>query len=175
MTLQGMVDMYLLVFIHLDSRRVWITPATEHPDSAWVTQQGRNFGMYLEEEKLECTELIRDRDTKFVESFDEILKDIDCRRIKTPIRSPNLNARCEAFVGTLKRECLNHFVILGEKHMNYLTSEFRKHYMTERPHQALGNERIIKSPVPEKPIPPSALACSERLGGLLKHYHRKAA
>ena len=103
----------------------------------WVTQQGRNFCIYLEEEKLECTELIRGRDSKFVESFDEILKDIDCRRIKLPIKSPNLNARCGSFIGNLKRECLNHFVILGEKHMNYLTSEFKKHYMTERPHQGL--------------------------------------
>jgi len=50
-----------------------------------------------------------------------------------------------------------------------------KHYLAEHPHQGLGNERIIKSAVPEKPIPPSELACSELLGGLLKHYHRKAA
>jgi putative transposase len=174
-TLQGLVDVYLLVFIHLESRRIWFTPATAYPDSAWVTQQGRNFGIDLDEEPLPGTERIRHRGTKFVAAFDEILKTADCRVKTLAFRSPNWNARCERVIGTSRRKCQDHFVVLGTKHLNHLTSEFLKHYRHEQPHQGLRNERIVKAAAPEKPTRPHDVVCSERLGDLLKHYHRKAA
>jgi putative transposase len=85
----------------------------------------------------------------------------------------------ERFVQSIKQECLDYFVVLGHKHMDHLCEEFAEYYHAERPHQGLDNE-------PPKPIgkkrkcqpdliPLSDIACHKRLGGLLKHYHRKAA
>jgi putative transposase len=68
-TLNGFVDLYLLVFIHVGSHRVWVSPATQHPDSAWVAQQARNFCRHLEEAKLPADYVMHDTDTKFTPQF----------------------------------------------------------------------------------------------------------
>ncbi len=79
----------------------------------------------------------------------------------------------ERFVQTLEHECLHHFLICGERHLNYLVHEFVAHYHTKRPHQGIGNRLIVEPPG----APPGSgeIVCEERLGGVLKHYHRKAA
>ena len=73
-TARGMVDIYLLVFIHLGTRRCWISPCTAHPDSAWVVQQGKNFVMVAEDLQLTPKYMMRDNDTKFTAQFDEVIK-----------------------------------------------------------------------------------------------------
>ena len=92
----------------------------------------------------------------------------------------------ERFIQTLGQECLDYFVVFGERHMNLLVREFLAHYHVERPHQGLENELIVK-PTPPKSkkkrmasaepdvVPLSSIRCQTRLGGLLKHYSRKAA
>jgi len=91
-------------------------------------------------------------------------------------RSPNLNARAERFVQSIKQETLSRFIVFGEAHLRLLMSEFMAHYHGERPHQALGNAPPCGPPSPEaSPPAPSEGVCSERLGGLLKHYSRRAA
>ena len=67
-TPKGLAEMYLLVVIHWETRRIWVSPATAHPDSAWVTQQARNF--LLDAGEIEITHLLRDRDTKYTAAFD---------------------------------------------------------------------------------------------------------
>ena len=138
-TLGGLVDMYLLVFIHVGSRRVWISSATAHPDSAWVAQQARNVCMEFAEEKQMPTDLIHDADTKFTAQFDEIFKAEGIRVKKLLPRCPNMAAYVERFIQTIQQECLDHFVVLGEKHLNHVVSEFLRHYHAERPHQGIGN------------------------------------
>ena len=88
----------------------------------------------------------------------------------------------ERFVQTIKQECLEHFVVFGRAHMNYLCDQFRQHYELERPHQSLENELLkrAKKSVKRKVKLPDVirigdLHCNERLGGLLKHYSRRAA
>ncbi|MCA9067669.1 MAG: integrase core domain-containing protein [Planctomycetaceae bacterium] len=81
-------------------------------------------------------------------------------------------AYVERFIQTIQQECLDHFVVLGEKHLNYLVSEFVTHYHEERPHQGIGNELI--SGAAEQKGNDSKIVCRERLGGLLKHYERAA-
>ncbi len=77
-TIKGMVDLYFLVFIHIESRRIWISPCTANPTGDWTTQQARNFQMHLVEEKLPCTILMRDNDRKYVDDFDKVFTASKC-------------------------------------------------------------------------------------------------
>ncbi len=129
--------------------------------------------MYIEEQHLSAGLLLRDRDAKLTAGFDRIIKAQGIIPKRLPIRSPNLNAYAERFVQTLKHECLHHFLICGERHLNYLVNEFVEHYHTKRPHQGIGIRLIVK-PLGEPPGS-GEIVCEERLGGLLKHYYRTAA
>ena len=170
-TMRGRLDLYLLVFIHVGSRRVFVSPATANPAGAWVEQQARNFTMHVEETGLECSIVVHDRDAKFTRAFDGILNENGAKPNRLPPCSPNLNAYAERFVQTLKHECLNHFIVFGERHLNYLVAEFVDHYHTARPHQGIGNA----TPIPCRDGPCSGpIRCESRLGGVLKHYHRAA-
>jgi len=77
-------------------------------------------------------------------------------------------------VQTIQQECLDHFVVLGEKHLNHIIGEYMEHYHQERPHQSLGNAPPVATNVFTPPTD-GEIACEQRLGGLLKHYHRQAA
>ena len=149
-----------------------MSPTTPHPTDEWVTQQARNFVMEAQDQGLEVCHLIHDWDTKYTERFDQLLKseDVEVHRLG-PVK-PNLNAFAERFVQTLQQEALDHFVVLGEKHLNHIASEYLVHYHEERPHQALGNAPPLKRPPPNQS---GDVVCRQRLGGLLRHYHRQAA
>ena len=74
---------------------------------------------------------------------------------------------------TIKRECLDKMILVSERHMRYVIEQFMIHYLAERPHQGLGNKRLAQ---PEEPPPREGrVVCRERLGGLLRSYHRQAA
>lgn len=190
MTLKGIRDLYLLIFLHVETRRVFIAPATYHPNEAWVKRQAEAFLQHAKETGLESALVMRDRDAKFTASFDDVLKAGDVKVQKAAHRSPNTCAFVERFIQTLQQECLDYFVVFGEQHMNHLVSEMVAHYHEERPHQAKENAPLIQAasePPKRKPKarkkstpPPDIVAigdieCRERLGGLLKHYSRKAA
>src|SRR5690606_14089470 len=100
---------YGLMFIHLGSRKVFVSPSTYHPTEDWVKQQARNVAMWFDDEGIEVTHLIRDRDTKFAASFDQVFKTAGSEIIETPFQAPIANCYAESWIGTLKRECLNHF------------------------------------------------------------------
>ncbi len=114
-TAKGLVDVYLLVFLHVGSRRVWISPSTVQPDSAWVSLQARNFLMIAEDMNLAPEYMMRDNDAKFSGQFDEVLKTSGVQIKRTVPMSPNLRAHVERFIQTLKFECLNKFVIVAKK------------------------------------------------------------
>ncbi len=87
-------------------------------------------------------------------------------------RSPNLHAYVERFIQSIQVECLDHFLVFGEKHFDYLVREYIEHYHQERPHQGVGNRLIAGQPPPSAD---NAIQCRTRLGGLLKHCYREAA
>ncbi len=170
---------YGLMFIHLGSRKVFVSPSTYRPTEDWVKQQACNVGMWLEEEQLPHRFLIHDRDTKFNESFDQTFKAADVQIVKTPFQSPVANCYAESWIGALKRECLNHFVCVSLKHLDHIAQTYGSYYNRFRPHQSLGNVPLGQAGQP----PPESDGAGhiglvrrhELLGGLLSHYERKAA
>jgi transposase InsO family protein len=105
--------LYLLVVIEHGTRRVHLFGITAHPTGAWVTQQARNLLMDLGEHAARFRFLICDRDIKFTIAFDAAIASADVQVIRTPVRAPRANAVAEPWIGTLRRECLDHLLITG--------------------------------------------------------------
>ena len=93
-------DLHFLFFIHVGFRRVYYAGCTEHPEASWVGQHARNFSMHLQEREETTSFLLHDRDTKYTAKFDEILKSEKIAPIRLPVRSPNLNAYAESWLGS---------------------------------------------------------------------------
>ncbi len=117
-TVKGLIDVYFMVFIHLGSRQIWVSPSTENPTGDWTSQQGRNFQMHIDDHDLKCTILMRDRDRKYTDSFDSVFKSSTCEIKLTPARSPNLQAHVERVIQTIKHEVLNAFCIVSNQHLD---------------------------------------------------------
>ena len=168
----GMVCFYVLFFLHIGSRRVHIAGFTEHPTEGRMKQVARNVTMdgwgFLDGRRY----LIIDRDSKFCCAFRNIVKSAGVKIIRLPPLSPDLNAYAETFVRSAKEDALSRLVLFGEDSLRRTLLEFLSHYHEERNHQGVGN--VLLFPVGE-PANDGPVACKERLGGLLKFYHRKAA
>lgn len=175
-TIKGLVDAYFMVFIHLGSRQIWISPFTENPTGDWTSQQVRNFQMHIDEHDLPCTILMRDRDRKYTDSFDKVFKSSTCKVKLTPIRSPHLQALVERVIQTIEHEVLNAFCIVSNQHLNRLLFVTHDWYKHRRGHSA----RNHLPPTRESDSPPTIdlskhkLICVEELGGHLKSYRAAA-
>jgi putative transposase len=179
-TLNGFRELFVLVFLHVQSRRAYISPATAHPNEAWVREQTQAYLKHAKKNKLDVEMVFHDRDTKFAKSVDRDLRNAGVSVRKTAFRAPNTNAFVERFIQSVEQECLDHFVIVGEHHFNHLVESWLEYYHTERPHQAKRNELLVpfrqlkKRKLAVKPdeLPKRLdVGCRERLGGLLKHYY----
>lgn len=139
-TVRGLVPVYVLLFIHIGTRKVHITGMTANPDDAWVRQQARNFAIHLGDAWTPPAEyLILDNDSKFTAGFEAVLESEGIEPVRTCVRAPNMNSHCERAIGSIKRESLDHFVVFGEAHLRHILAEYIRHYETDRPHQGLGN------------------------------------
>ncbi len=160
--------LYVLFFIELSTRRVYVTGATEHPDSAWVTQQARNLAI---DGRLEGVRfLVHDRDAKFSGPFDEVFETEGAGVILTPIRAPRANAFAERFVRTVRSECLDHVLVWGRRHLERVLRIYVDHYIEERPHRGLA----LATPRGEQRVGHAARGTMVRrrdtLGGLIHEY-----
>jgi putative transposase len=117
--------------------------------------------------------LLRDRDSKFTAAFDAVFTGNGTRVIKTPVRSPRANSFAERFVGTLRRECLDHVLILGEQHLRKVLSEFARHYNGHRPHQTL-HQRPPQHEPGQAIDMTARIECTQVIGGLISEYRRAA-
>jgi putative transposase len=173
-TLGGLVTFYILFFIKLDTREVHIAGVTPHPGEAWMQQIARNVTMEEWGVLKPGAYLIHDGDKKFCAAFKQLLDDAGIKRVPLPPRSPWLNAFAERWIQSVKTEVLARMILFGERSLRHVLSEYIAHHHTERPHQGKGNVILFPSRQAE-PDSDSSVACRERLGGLLKYYHRKAA
>ena len=171
LTHAGLLRFLVFFVIDLRSRRVRIAGIAPEPDSRWVKQVARNL-TDVDDGFLHGTRyLIHDRDPLFTDEFRQVLRSGGVNTVKLPARSPDLNAHAERFVRSIREECLSRVIPLGERHLRWVVGAYVKHYHLERNHQGLGNELIEPSGVPGH----GRVVCRQRLGGLLRYYHRRAA
>ena len=116
--------------------------------------------------------LIIDRDSKHTAEFREILKENDVDVVAIPPKSPNCNPHAERFVRSVKEECLDRMILFGRNALVRALREYRLHYLREGNHQGLGNALLESFP---NDVCGPRVECRERLGGLLRYYHRAAA
>jgi putative transposase len=167
---------YVLFFIELGTRRVWLAGCTENPHGGWVTQQARNLAFEIGARNPPPSLLIHDRDAKFSACFDAVFETEDVKVIRTPIKAPNANAHAERFVRTLRVECLDWLLIFGRRQLERVLREYVDHYNRERPHRALA----LRAPDPAPRVVPLrrghriAIRRRDRLGGLIHEYARAA-
>jgi putative transposase len=133
--------------------------------------------MQMSEWGLPATRVFIDHDAKFTREFDTVFESEGTEVKRVGPVAPNLNAYAERWVQSMRQECLDHFLILGEGHLRHILKEYVEHYNAERPHQAKGNVPLAEADEREPRIlksPSGEVRCRERLGGLLRHYHRAA-
>ena len=164
---------YVLFVMEIETRAVHVLGVTAHPTGAWAAQQARHLMMDLGERAGKLRFLVRDRDSKFTTAFDEVFAGNGTRVVRTPARSPRANASAERFAGTLRRECLDHVLILGEQHLRRVLAEYAAHYNGHRPHQGLQQEFPLREPGHVVDVG-ARIECRQVLGGLISEYRRAA-
>ena len=140
---------------------------------AWVVQCRRQLTDAADGFLLGKRFLLHDRDPLFTATFRENLAAAGIETVRLPAKSPNLNALAERFVRSIKESCLDRLILVGEASLRRAIGEFVAHYHEERNHQGLGNLLIF--PARDQTPVPDRVVCRQRLGGLLKYYHRPAA
>jgi len=162
---------YAFFIVALDSRRVVHVGVTRHPTDAWVAQQLREATPFGERPIY----LIRDNDSKYGRVFTHVAAASGITELRTAYRAPQQNATCERFLGSVRRECLDHLLILGEAHLRRVLREYARYFNRDRPHQGLAQRVPVAS---EGAATWAARAGSVRaspiLGGLHHAYARAA-
>ena len=164
--------MYVLFFIELGTRRVHLAGCTTTPDAAWVTQQARQLSWAIHDGELAARYLIHDLDSKFAPGFDAVFRSEGVEVVRTPYRAPTANAIAERWVGAVRRECLDHLLLVNERHLRRVLTAYVAHYNQARPHQGLEQRTPLP---PTEPAGRGPVRRRERLGGLLREYYREAA
>jgi putative transposase len=171
--------MYVLVFMHIETRRILGVEVSANPNGAWVTQQARNLATDLDEDpELRVRFLLRDRDAKYCRSFDAVFATEGVKVVLTPYRTPQANGHIERLIGGLRREVLDHVLVLGRRHLADVLREYGPHHNSHRPHRGLGLRRPhdVGRPIPGPgPARPEAIKRREILSGLIHEYHARAA
>jgi transposase InsO family protein len=170
-TPRGLVTYYTLFVIDLQSRRVHVVGSTPNPDAAFMAQAARCLTDAVDGSLANHRVLICDRDGKWTEGFRRIVEGAGVRVVPTPFQAPSANAYAERFVRSIREECLDRLILFGERRLRHVLDEFAAHYHEERNHQGLGNALITPE---DHPLGGRRVRCRERLGGLLRYYHRAA-
>jgi len=164
-------QVFAFFVIELGSRRVVHVGVTRHPTDAWVAQQLREATPYDQHPRY----LLRDNDRKYGQAFARVAAASGIAELRTVFRAPRQNATCERFLGSVRRECLDHLLVLGEAHLRRMLREYVLYFNRDRPHQGLAQQ-----------IPAAAATetwCGERRGrvraapipGGLHHAYARAA
>jgi transposase InsO family protein len=138
--------LYILIVMEHGTRRVLHCNVTAHPTAEWTLQQLREALPSEHEYRF----LIHDRDSIFSKALDQSIRNLRLRVLKTPYRTPQANAICERFIGTLRRELLDWVIPLGENHLRSLLQIWLAHYNSGRPHMSLGPG--VPDPPPGIPV-----------------------
>jgi len=163
--------LYAFIVIALETRRVVHVGVTRHPTDAWVAQQLREATPFGQHPRY----LSRDNDSKFGLAFARVAAASGITELRTAFRAPRQNATCERFLESVRRECLDHILVLGEAHLGRILREYVRYFNHDRPHQGLAQR------VPDLPdagsfrmVTGGRVKASPILGGLHHVYARAA-
>jgi putative transposase len=169
-TKNGLVRYMVLVVIHYNTRKVEVAGIVPQADGEWMKQAARNltdpFDGFLKDKKY----VIIDKDSVYTKQVRQIFRDGGVRCIRTTPACPNMSPYIERFIRSIKHECLNKMIILGEKHLRHCVETYCEFYNTSRPHAGLDYNMIAPMPPPED----GRIVCKEWLGGVMKSWHRAA-
>jgi putative transposase len=161
--------LHAFFIIALGSRRVVHVGVTRHPTDTWVAQQLREATPFDERPQF----LIRDHDGKYGPRFDQLAIASGIRVLRTPVRAPRANGTCERFLGSVRRECLDHVLVLGEAHLRRVLHAYVAYFNRARPHQGIG-QAIPTGATPMEPPDSGRIVAFPILGGLHHDYRRVA-
>jgi hypothetical protein len=163
---------YVLFFIELGTRRVHLAGCTANPTATWVTQQARQLSWEIQDGAVPVRFLIHDRDAKFPTAFDTVFATEGSTIIRTPYQAPKANACAERWIRSVREECLDQLLILNERHLHRVLTEYVAYYNYARPHQGLNQQCPVallqsttQGPVYRRDV----------LGGIIHDYYRQAA
>jgi putative transposase len=162
--------LYLFFVVELASRRVVHFGVTRQPTNAWVAQQLREATIFGQAPRF----LICDRDRKYGEAFTRVAKGSGIEILRTPYRAPKANAICERFLGSVRRECLDHLLILGERQLYRVIKEYVQFFNEARPHQGIEQRIPGETASAAKRASQGKIISFPVLGGLHHDYRRAA-
>jgi transposase InsO family protein len=161
--------LYVFLILGLERRRLVFANVTTNPTAAWLAQQVVNAFPWDTAPRF----LIRDGDSAYGLAFSAQVRSLGIREVRTAERAPRMNAFAERVIGTLRRECFDHLIVLSERHAQHLLAEFRDGYNEDRVHLALGKDAPDHRP--DEPAELGKVVAFPRLGGLHHRYSRQAA
>ena len=168
----GLRTLYVLFFIELETRWVHLAGCTAHPTTAWVTQQARNFCWTLQDHDRAFRFLIHDRNATFGSVFDTVFTTEGLEIVRTPYRTPQANTVAERWVRSVREECLDHLLLLSERHLERVLRAYLAYYNERRPHQGLDQQCPRGFPFSDHC---GRVVQHDVLGGLIHDYGRQAA
>jgi len=166
--------LYVLFFIEHGTRQVHLVGVTAHPTAEWVLQQARNLAWKLQDGVVKARYLLHDRDAKFTAGFDHVFNSEGVEVIRLPFRAPRANAIAQRWVGTARREVLDHLLIFGRGHLESVLNDFLHHYHEARSHQGLAQRCPAGDISPQPLFKGGRIVRRDRLGGLVHEYSRAA-
>lgn len=168
--------LYALAFLEHGTRRLHITGVTAHPTAQRATQQARNLADDLGSRVESLRFVLRDRDSKYTGSFDTVFEAEGMAVLLSAPQAPRMNAHCKRVIDTIRREALDHVLLLNETHARQVPAEYQDHYNRHRPHRSRDQQppKAQEQPAVLNGFEPRKLLHTRILSGAINEYRHAA-